>query len=260
MIHRSSTHDIKASRMNATPPQRVLECSLWIGDLDAMTTEDDVRHMFEAVGEAVRQVRIMRDRSTGACLGYGFVSFDNDEQASGCLMRCNGKYVPGSNNERRFKLNYSNKRTQQSSSSRNSDDFSAFVGELSDEITESDLFNAFKQRYPSVLSAKVMMDESGRARGFGFVRFGEESEFQRACVEMNGQLLGGRAIRVSASTSRRGQGGPGRGGYGGQSGSYGQYGNSGQYGQSGQYSNSGQYGSHRSYGQSGQSGMYGQYN
>lgn len=176
--------------------------------------------MFAAIGEPVKNVRILRDRNTGMCLGYGFISFDNDEAASGCLMRCNGKPVPGTNGARRFKLNYSKQLAQNPH-----DEHSAFVGELSDDVSDLDLFNVFKHRYPSVRWAKViyfssmrvkrcdltrsqfvmqvMVDESGRARGFGFVRFGDESEFQRACVDMNGHILGSRAIRVSPSTSRK---------------------------------------------------------
>lgn len=43
---------------------------------------------------------------------------------------------------------------------------------------------------------------SSVSRGYGFVRFSDEAERDRALLEMNGQLVGGRPIRVSLATPK----------------------------------------------------------
>jgi RNA recognition motif-containing protein len=94
-----------------------------------------------------------------------------------------------------------------------------YVGNLSYNIRDEDLQQAFAQ-YGSVSSAKVMMDrDTGRSKGFGFVEMGSDAEAQAAINAMNGQALDGRAIVVNEARPREerpgGFGGGGRSGGGG---------------------------------------------
>jgi RNA recognition motif-containing protein len=96
-----------------------------------------------------------------------------------------------------------------------------YVGNLSYNVRDDDLQQAFAQ-YGTVSSAKVMMDrDTGRSKGFGFVEMGSDPEAQAAINGMNGQALDGRAIVVNEARPREerpggyGGGGGSRGGYGG---------------------------------------------
>jgi RNA recognition motif-containing protein len=94
-----------------------------------------------------------------------------------------------------------------------------YVGNLSYNIRDDDLQQAFAQ-YGSVSSAKVMMDrDTGRSKGFGFVEMGSDAEAQAAINGMNGQALDGRAIVVNEARPREerpgGFGGGSRSGGGG---------------------------------------------
>ena len=92
-----------------------------------------------------------------------------------------------------------------------------YVGNLSYNIRDEDLQQAFAQ-YGSVSSAKVMMDrDTGRSKGFGFVEMGSDAEAQAAINGMNGQALEGRAIVVNEARPREERPG-GFGGGGGRSG------------------------------------------
>ena len=117
-----------------------------------------------------------------------------------------------------------------------------YVGNLSYNIRDDDLQQAFAQ-YGTVNSAKVMMDrDTGRSKGFGFVEMGSDPEAQAAINGMNGQALDGRAIVVNEARPREerpggfrggsgggyGGGGSGGGGYGGGGG--GRSGGGGGYG------------------------------
>lgn len=44
---------------------------------------------------------------------------------------------------------------------------------------------------------------TGRSKGFGFCRFGDETERDRAIVEMAGHFINNRPIRVSTATARK---------------------------------------------------------
>lgn len=81
--------------------------------------------------------------------------------------------------------------------------FSVFVGDLAPDVNDFLLQESFRQFYASVRSAKVITDPAtGRSKGYGFVRFSNEPERDRA-LEMQGYSLSGRPIRVSLATARR---------------------------------------------------------
>ncbi len=97
-----------------------------------------------------------------------------------------------------------------------------YVGNLSFSVTDDELQQAFAS-FGNVLSARVVMDKmSGRSKGFGFVEIEEDSAADEAVSKMDGQTIGGRAIRVSEAKPQedrpRRSGGGGFGGGGGRSG------------------------------------------
>lgn len=95
-----------------------------------------------------------------------------------------------------------------------------FVGNLSFNVTENELQDAFAQ-FGTVLEANLMTDRmTGRPRGFGFVTMSTEEEAQKAIEGLNGSQLDNRALTVNVARPREdrpggGGGGPRRGGGGG---------------------------------------------
>src|ERR1700676_3276878 len=96
-----------------------------------------------------------------------------------------------------------------------------FVGNLSFNITENDLQDAFAA-HGTVVEANLMMDRAtGRPRGFGFVTMSTPEEAQKAIEAMNGKDMDGRALTVNVAKPREertGGGGGGRREYSGGSG------------------------------------------
>ncbi len=91
-----------------------------------------------------------------------------------------------------------------------------FVGNLSFNITENDLQDAFAA-HGTVLEANLMMDRStGRPRGFGFVTMSTPEEAQKAIDAMNGKELAGRALTVNIARPREERPSHGGGGGGGR--------------------------------------------
>jgi len=89
-----------------------------------------------------------------------------------------------------------------------------YVGNLSRDVTEDDLRQAF-ETFGQVTSAKIITDKfSSVSRGFGFVEMPGKTEAQAAITGMNGKELKGRALTVNEARPRPEgrQGGGGRGG------------------------------------------------
>ncbi len=75
--------------------------------------------------------------------------------------------------------------------------FHIFVGDLSNEVNDDILTQAFA-RFGSVSEARVMWDmKTGRSRGYGFVAFRERPEAEKALGSMDGEFLGSRNIRCN---------------------------------------------------------------
>ncbi len=92
-----------------------------------------------------------------------------------------------------------------------------YVGNLSFDTTDQELEQAFSV-HGEVASALVVKDKyTDKSRGFGFVEFAQEADAQTAKEAMNGQDLGGRALKVDKANPprERSSGGGGGGGYGG---------------------------------------------
>jgi len=92
-----------------------------------------------------------------------------------------------------------------------------YVGNLPYETGEAELQELFA-RAGAVEKVTVMRDATtGRARGFGFVEMGSDSEAQQAISELNDFQLGGRGLTVNEARPRESSfGGGGRPGGGGQ--------------------------------------------
>jgi RNA recognition motif-containing protein len=105
-----------------------------------------------------------------------------------------------------------------------------YVGNLSYNVTEPELRDAFAEEGRNVVEVKIVMDrDTGRPRGFAFVEMGSDQEAAAAISSLTGRDIQGRAINVSEARERAPRSGGG-GGYGGGGGGGGYGGGGGGYG------------------------------
>jgi len=77
-----------------------------------------------------------------------------------------------------------------------------YVGNLSRDLTESDLREAFAA-FGEVQSAAIIKDKfSGESRGFGFVEMPNKEEAEKAIATLNGKDLKGRTATVNEARPR----------------------------------------------------------
>lgn len=200
---------IKNAAHSAPPTDRVASAvptdsgadskTIWMGELEPWLDEAAIKKIWSLYGENV-SVKLIRDKFSGSPSGYCFVEFANSAAATKALT-LNGQPIP--NTQRVFKLNWASGGGLQDKRDDRGPEFSIFVGDLSPEVTEIELYQLFQARYPSCKSAKVMTDAAtNTSRGYGFVRFGDETERQRALTEMQGFFAGSRPMRISTATPK----------------------------------------------------------
>jgi len=102
-----------------------------------------------------------------------------------------------------------------------------FIGGLAWHTDDTTLRTKFEE-FGQVEEAVVVKDrDTGRSRGFGFVRFSQEAEAEAAIASMNNVEFDGRTIRVDKASERGSGGGGFRGGYNAPRGGGGGYGGGG---------------------------------
>ncbi len=97
-----------------------------------------------------------------------------------------------------------------------------YVGNLSHEVTEKDLKEAF-EAFGQIESVKIIKDNyAGKSKGFGFVEISNNTDAQSAIEGLNEKELKGRTIKVNIAhprtENRGGAGGFGDGRRGGRQG------------------------------------------
>ncbi|CAK7324711.1 unnamed protein product [Dovyalis caffra] len=174
--------------------------TLWIGDLQYWADESYLSTCFAHTGEVV-SIKIIRNKLTGQPEGYGFVEFVSHAAAERILQTYNGAQMPGT--EQTFRLNWASFGIGE----RRPDagpEHSIFVGDLAPDVTDYLLQETFRAHYPSVRGAKVVTDpNTGRSKGYGFVKFADENERNRAMTEMNGVYCSTRPMRISMATPKK---------------------------------------------------------
>ncbi|KAF4304140.1 E3 ubiquitin-protein ligase pub1 [Botryosphaeria dothidea] len=167
--------------------------ALYVGGLDPRITEDVLRQIFETAGHVV-SVKIIPDKNKfqSKGLNYGFVEYDDPGTAERAMQTLNGRRV----HQSEIRVNWAYQSNNQPKED-TSNHFHIFVGDLSNEVNDEVLLQAFSA-FGAVSEARVMWDmKTGRSRGYGFVAFRERSDAEKALSSMDGEWLGSRAIRCN---------------------------------------------------------------
>jgi len=173
--------------------QRNQEATCYVGNLDERVSEELLWELFLQAGP-VSNVHIPKDKVTGGHSGYGFVEFRAEEDAEYAIKVMNMIKLHG----KALKVN----KASQDKNNRLDIGANIFVGNLDPEVDEKLLYDTFSAFGGIQQTPKVMRDENGISRGFGFVSFDSFEASDLAIECMNGQFLCNRAIVVQYAFKR----------------------------------------------------------
>ena len=156
-----------------------------MGEIEPWMDETFIMNSFIEFGFMPKRVNIILDKRPNHNHNFCFVTFSDSNEANNAMLKLNGKTIPGT--KCFFKLNITKKNSQNKKI--------IFVSNLEDNIGDNELYKFFKSKYYSVISASVISD-CGKSRGYGFVHFTDEDDFQNCLEEMNGKLLNNKKIIV----------------------------------------------------------------
>lgn len=180
----TATHDPAADEITATTnisAGRNQGASIYVGDLDPNVQEEQLSELFKDVG-TVLSIRICRDIVTRRSLGYGYVNFQSAADAEKAMQTLN--YTPVGNKSIRLMWQ------QRDPALRYSGNGNIFIKNLKPEMDHKALHDLFAS-FGAILSAKVITDDKGESRRYGFVHFKDEDAASKAIVQMNGETPSG---------------------------------------------------------------------
>ena len=172
-----------------------IDNSLWMGDIQPWMNEDFILQSFNYYNIQPKNVKLIHDRNTRDLKNFCFIYFRSIEEANKCILFLNGKSIPGT--KIKFKLNWANYYSTFNKS--------VYVGNLSPDVDDISLYKLFKEKYSSVHHASVVTDK-GKSKGFGFILFRGEKDYERCLNEMNGINFHGSIIKVREQRKKEDEG------------------------------------------------------
>ena len=163
-----------------------LDNTLWMGGILPGMTESQIMDSFKFFNVFPINIKFIRDKKKNKNKSFCFVTFKSFEDANNVLHYLNGKKIP--NTEIIFRLNWADYQGSNKT---------VYVGGLHPNVTKDELISFFRLQYKSVYNARIILDENGMSRGFGFVVFKSEEDYYRCLKEMNGVYFYGNFIKVN---------------------------------------------------------------
>ncbi|XP_047481335.1 polyadenylate-binding protein 4-like [Penaeus chinensis] len=171
--------------------------NVFIKNLDKSIDNKAMYDTFSAFGN-ILSCKVATDEA-GNSKGYGFVHFETEEAARSAIQKVNGmllngkkvyvgKFIPRA--EREKELGEKAKRFT-----------NVYVKNFGDDLDDEKLYEIFSQ-FGKITSHRVMTNEDGKSKGFGFVAFEEPEAAEKACDEFNGKEMNGKQIYVGRAQKR----------------------------------------------------------
>lgn len=171
--------------------------NVFIKNLDKTIDNKAMYDTFSAFGN-ILSCRVATDEEASS-KGYGFVHFETEEAANKAISKVNGMLL---NNKKVYVGKFIPRKEREKMLGDKARCFTnVYIKNFGDELDEEKLVVIF-EKYGKITSYKIMKDENGKNRGFGFVSFDDPESAERAVEELNGKDLGGRVLYVGRAQKK----------------------------------------------------------
>merc|ERR1712226_1193978 len=149
-------------------------------------TQEEIRSLFSSIGE-VESCKLIRDKVTGQSLGYGFVNYHRQEDASKAIQTLNGLRLQN----KTIKVSFARPSSEAIKGA------NLYVSGLPKHMTQPDLERLFAS-CGNIITSRILCDNisggskegsvPGLSKGVGFIRFDQRIEAERAIQKLNGTI------------------------------------------------------------------------
>lgn len=170
--------------------------NIFIKNLDKSIDNKALYDTFSAFGN-ILSCKIAMDEHGSK--GYGFVHFETEEAARNSIEKVNGMLLNG---KKVFVGRFMTRRERVDMMGDRAKKFTnVYVKNFGDALDDDKLRTLF-EKCGSVSSCKVMTDDDGKSRGFGFVSFDDHEAAQRAVDELNNSDVEGHTMFVGRAQKK----------------------------------------------------------
>lgn len=181
--------------------------NIYVKNLDEAVSEDEMRDLFAAHGPISSSI-LMKD-DEGKSKGFGFINFEDAASAASAVEALNGKDINGkelfvgraqkkAEREAMLRQKFEELRSERISKYQG---MNLYIKNLADDVDDDTLRDEFSA-FGTITSAKVMKDQAGKSKGFGFVCYSSPEEATRAVTEMNSRMIKNKPVFVALAQRR----------------------------------------------------------
>eukprot|EP01137_Pigoraptor_chileana_P027704 Opistho-2@10600 len=181
--------------------------NVYVKNLAPEIDESKLREKFEAFGP-ITSLTIMRDAENKS-KGFGFVCFDGHESASKAVEGLNGVEIDGkpifvSRAQKKAERDAELRQKHEALKAERMNKYQGvnlYVKNIDETVDDERVRQEFSA-FGNITSAKVMRDDKGNSKGFGFVCFSSAEEATKAVTEMNGRIIVSKPLYVALAQRR----------------------------------------------------------
>lgn len=171
--------------------------NVFIKNLDKAIDNKNMYDTFSAFGN-ILSCRVATDEHCNS-KGYGFVHFETEEAARKAIQKVNGMLL---NDKKVFVGKFIPRTERDKDLGEKAKRFTnVYVKNFAEDLTEEQLKEMF-ERHGKITSHRIMTDDAGKSRGFGFVAFESPEEAEIAVNDLNGKEVGGKTIYVGRAQKK----------------------------------------------------------
>ena len=154
-----------------------------IKNLDKAIDKKALYDTFSAFGN-ILSCKVATDER-GASKGYGFIHYETKESCDMAIEKVDGMLL---NDKKVIVSKFVSRKKRENQLSTSQKFTNVYVKNFGDDFTETQLKELFLP-YGNIVSQRVMVDDEGRARGFGFVSFDSHKSAACAVEDLNGKTM-----------------------------------------------------------------------
>lgn len=172
--------------------------NIFIKNLDKSIDNKDMYDTFSTFG-TILSCKVATDEH-GNSKGYGFVHFETEEAATKAIEKVNGMLL---SDKKLFVGRFIPRKDREKEIGEKAKMFTnVYIKNLPDSVDDEKLRDLFEPHGP-ITSYKVMSDDSGKSRGFGFVAFESPDDAEKACDILNESEVDGKKLYVGRAQKRQ---------------------------------------------------------